>query len=225
MSIDLHSWSSSSSESPASEEVSDFSLPEDENGESENVKICQYAHRVLDFSSQYGSDTSISYTAFNIIGRQAKYPDYGDFPETYAMVSRIGFLSSLISFQCQLSSLLFLSLTFWGFRADSLSFSLPLQRTYGRWWECSPGATNEIMSQNVPEVAVQDFIVVEFEEYVIPHAITIYETYNPGSVINIWAYVKHTEEWMCLWSGPPSRTERHSRRFSPPIKRIKFPTK
>lgn len=98
------------------------------------------------------------------------------------------------------------------------------QRTYGRWWESSPGAPIEIMSQNLPEVPVQDFIIVEFEEYVIPSQVTIYETYNPGSVICIWAYVKHSEEWMCLWSGPPT-TERHSRRFSPPIKRIEFPTK
>lgn len=51
------------------------------------------------------------------------------------------------------------------------------------------------------------------------------QTYNPGSVINIWAYVKHTEEWILLWEGPPSRTERHSRRFSPPIKKIAYPTK
>lgn len=81
------------------------------------------------------------------------------------------------------------------------------------------------MRQNLDEVPVQDFIVIEFEEYVIPHAVTIYETYNPGSVIGIWAYVKHTEEWMSLWDGCPSRTERHSRRFSPPIKMIDFPTK
>jgi hypothetical protein len=37
------------------------------------------------------------------------------------------------------------------------------------------------MRQNLPEVPVQDFIVVEFEEYVIPHAVTVYETYNPAS--------------------------------------------
>lgn len=86
MSVDLDSWSPTSSDSPASEDVSDFSLQDDENGGSENVRICQYANRVIDFSSQYGSDTSISYTAFNIIGRQSKYPDYGDFPETFAMV-------------------------------------------------------------------------------------------------------------------------------------------
>lgn len=53
----------------------------------EPICIEQYAQKVIDFSSQYGSDTSISYTAYNITGRPSKYPDYGDFPETFAMVS------------------------------------------------------------------------------------------------------------------------------------------
>lgn len=53
----------------------------------EEVIINQYAQKVIDFSSQYGSDTSISYTAYNITGRPSKFPDYGDFPETFAMVS------------------------------------------------------------------------------------------------------------------------------------------
>lgn len=49
--------------------------------------ISQFASRVLEFSSQYGSDNSISYTACNITGRPSKFPNYGDFPETFAMVS------------------------------------------------------------------------------------------------------------------------------------------
>lgn len=90
MSVDLdNSWSPTTSTDSQNEEISDFSLPdEEEKGPQEQVRICQYAHRVVDFSSQYGSDTSISYTAYNIIGRQSKYPDYGDFPETFAMVSK-----------------------------------------------------------------------------------------------------------------------------------------
>lgn len=75
---------SSSDESSSSELSDDASDPSFQN---EKYKICQYVHRVIDFSSQYGSDTSISYTAFNIIGRQSKFPEYGDFPETFAMVS------------------------------------------------------------------------------------------------------------------------------------------
>lgn len=53
------------------------------------TSISQFASRVLEFSSQYGSDNSISYTACNITGRPSKYPNYGDFPETFAMVSDI----------------------------------------------------------------------------------------------------------------------------------------
>lgn len=51
--------------------------------------ISQFASRVLEFSSQYGSDNSISYTACNITGRPSKFPNYGDFPETFAMVSAV----------------------------------------------------------------------------------------------------------------------------------------
>ena len=39
--------------------------------------IEQYAERVLDFSSQYGSDDSYSYTAFNCLGTPSKFPAYG----------------------------------------------------------------------------------------------------------------------------------------------------
>lgn len=53
----------------------------------EEVSIEQFAQRVLEFSSQYGADYSISYTACNITGRPSKFPNYGDFPETFAMVN------------------------------------------------------------------------------------------------------------------------------------------
>lgn len=48
--------------------------------------IEQYVSDVIDFSSQYGSDSSISFSASNIVDRPTKYPVYGDFPETFAMV-------------------------------------------------------------------------------------------------------------------------------------------
>ena len=43
----------------------------------------QYASHVLDFSSQYGSERSFSYTARNCLGMPSKFPSYGDFPQTY----------------------------------------------------------------------------------------------------------------------------------------------
>lgn len=54
--------------------------------EQRRVNCVQFAQRVLEFSSQYGADYSISYTACNITGRPSKFPNYGDFPETFAMV-------------------------------------------------------------------------------------------------------------------------------------------
>ncbi len=48
--------------------------------------IEQFASDVRSFSSQYGSEISISYTAYNICGKPSKYPAYGDFPQTFVMV-------------------------------------------------------------------------------------------------------------------------------------------
>lgn len=48
--------------------------------------IEQYATDVRSFSSQYGSEISISYTAYNICGKPSKFPAYGDFPQTFVMV-------------------------------------------------------------------------------------------------------------------------------------------
>ncbi|XP_061186169.1 F-box/LRR-repeat protein 4-like [Saccostrea echinata] len=41
----------------------------------------QFALEVTDFSSQYGSETSISYTASNLAGKCNIYPGYGDFTQ------------------------------------------------------------------------------------------------------------------------------------------------
>jgi len=47
------------------------------------------ALEVTDFSSQYGSETSISYTASNLAGRGNIYPSYGDFTQACVFVSYI----------------------------------------------------------------------------------------------------------------------------------------
>lgn len=51
------------------------------------VFVEQFVKEVRDFSSQYGSNISISYTAYNIAGNPSKFPDYGDFPQAFVMVS------------------------------------------------------------------------------------------------------------------------------------------
>lgn len=48
--------------------------------------LSQFVKNVLSFSSQYGGSYSISYAAANIIGPPCKFPQYGDFPQTFAMV-------------------------------------------------------------------------------------------------------------------------------------------
>ncbi|XP_067642352.1 F-box/LRR-repeat protein 4 [Eurosta solidaginis] len=150
-------------------------------------RLDQYALHVVDFSSQYGSDYSISYTADNITGKPRKYPEYGDFPETYAM------------------------------------------RTYGDWWQRAPSHIKEIQPQNLPKIPAHDFIVVYFEEYVLPEEIAVFETFNPGALVRIWAYTI-TKTWICLWESdqihkPPQHIFNKARRFSPELKKINLPTR
>lgn len=51
-----------------------------------SIIIKQFVQDVIGFSSQYGSDVRISYTAYNITGKPSKYPEYGDFPQAFVMV-------------------------------------------------------------------------------------------------------------------------------------------
>lgn len=62
-------------------------MHDEPNKTAKAITIAQFAQRATEYSSQYGSDCSISYTGCNITGRPSKYPNYGDFPETFAMVS------------------------------------------------------------------------------------------------------------------------------------------
>ncbi|XP_022208988.2 F-box/LRR-repeat protein 4 [Drosophila obscura] len=145
----------------------------------------QYVLGVLDFSSQYGIEYSISYTAANVVGRPSKFPAYGDYPETFTM------------------------------------------RTYGDWWQRAPSATREIQPQNLPRLATHDYIVVYFEDYVVPTEVAIFETFNPGAVIRIWAYGL-TKHWTCLWEALDTDlapTSRNSRRFAPPLQKTTMITK
>ena len=56
----------------------------------DNVRL--YVQEVVDFSSQYGSETSISYTVSNVAGRSSTYPSYGDFTQTAVLVVKLFFL-------------------------------------------------------------------------------------------------------------------------------------
>ncbi len=109
----------------------------------------QYASEVLDFSTQYGSDNSISYTAHNLVGMPSKFPAYGDFSQTFVM------------------------------------------RDYGPWWTDCP--SGRVWRRPYPgphlrhAVIGQNFVDIKFDHRVYPFRIHIYETYNPGGVVAIWA--------------------------------------
>ncbi|XP_060530492.1 F-box/LRR-repeat protein 4 [Cylas formicarius] len=47
----------------------------------------QYAQHIINYSSRYNSSNSYSYAPINLVGKYAKYPSYGDFPEAYFLRS------------------------------------------------------------------------------------------------------------------------------------------
>ena len=104
-----------------------------------------------------------------------------------------------------------------------------LQRTYGDWWLKAPSRLHEIQPQNLPKIPAHDFIVVLFEDYIIPDEIVIFETFNPGAVVRIWAYTI-AKTWICLWENTDYSSQltwlhKGARRFSPALKKLQIPTK
>ncbi|OXU26929.1 hypothetical protein TSAR_005576 [Trichomalopsis sarcophagae] len=157
--------------------------PDGGSAREESVQFVeQFVKDVVDFSSQYGSNISISYTAYNIAGNPSKFPDYGDFPQAFVM------------------------------------------RTYGRWWDNAPSKSLDYMPQNNGPIISHDYIDLEYHKEVYPVRVSIYETYNPGSVVAIWAR-DDTGQWLLLWDGPPQVVPHKPRIFSPPLQLCNFKTK
>ena len=46
----------------------------------------QWVKEITDYSSQYGSETSISYTVPNLAGPSQLFPSYGDFTQAAVLV-------------------------------------------------------------------------------------------------------------------------------------------
>ncbi|XP_068633432.1 F-box/LRR-repeat protein 4 [Battus philenor] len=152
-----------------------------ENEESNTQIIEQFVQNVEDFSSQYGSEISVSYTAFNLRGPPSNFPDYGDYPQAFVM------------------------------------------RTYGKWWDEAPSFQEDYMPQNSRSIQSQDYVEVSFERDVYPLEVAVFETYNPGALVRIWAL--GLGAWNLLWEGEPEYAGDKPRIFSPPIKQINFPTR
>lgn len=54
----------------------------------DNYKLTEYyVESVLDYTSRYNSPSSIGYAPENLVGKALRYPSYGDFPDTYTLVS------------------------------------------------------------------------------------------------------------------------------------------
>ncbi|XP_055625685.1 F-box/LRR-repeat protein 4 [Toxorhynchites rutilus septentrionalis] len=182
-----YDYTTEDDDGPMSFELSSIYQPDSDPG-GQQVTINQYAQSIVDFSSQYGSDTSISYTAYNVAGKPSKYPDYGDFPETFAF------------------------------------------RSYGPWWHEASSARDEFATQNFDRrCVVDDFLLARFEDQVYPDKIKVFETYNPGAIVRIWAYLTTTKRWLCLWDAcesPPQPFEPNKARcFSPDLKPCPSPTR
>lgn len=73
----------------------------------------------------------------------------------------------------------------------------------------------------------QIYNIFRFEDYVIPRDVCIYETYNPGAIVRIWAKTKHLDKyhWIPLWEGIPEKYIMSSRKFCPLINKTNFLTK
>ncbi|KAL0113084.1 hypothetical protein PUN28_012359 [Cardiocondyla obscurior] len=103
----------------------------------------------------------------------------------------------------------------------ALTFSM---RTYGPWWDKAPSRLIDYMPQNNTDVVSQDYITIEYQEAVYPIRVSIYEVYNPGSVIRIWAR-DSDNRWFLLWNGLPQTVPLMPRIFSPPLQSCDFKTK
>ncbi|XP_015773209.1 PREDICTED: F-box/LRR-repeat protein 4-like [Acropora digitifera] len=107
-------------------------------------------------------------------------------------------------------------------------------RTYGPWWDIAPSGKAPINKKAKRNVVSEDFVDLEFQEYVIPTKIEILETFNPGAVVRILALLWGGEDssgascgqrWTILWSGEPQKCPSKARKFSPQLKKTQHPIK
>ncbi|XP_071632134.1 F-box/LRR-repeat protein 4-like [Temnothorax longispinosus] len=71
---------------------------------------------------------------------------------------------------------------------------------------------------------ISNYIDIAFDTCAYPVRISIYEIYNPGNVIKIWAQ-KPSGQWDLLWKGSPQIVPQTARLFSPPLRKCNFKTR
>ena len=101
-------------------------------------------------------------------------------------------------------------------------------REYGPWWQRSPAFPPPI-SRFSETFTVKDFVEIRFRTPVRPISITVFETYNPGSIVRVLAqpYNAHKDgtAWKVLWTGvPETELPACSRAFSPPLNPAQYLT-
>ncbi|CAG9853706.1 unnamed protein product [Phyllotreta striolata] len=99
-------------------------------------------------------------------------------------------------------------------------------RTYGKWWKNSESYQPNYRPQDYDLLGAEDYVTVQFEHALIPKDICVYEIYNPGAVVRIWAKLLYQTErpWALLWEGQPEKFPHNSRKFHPKIKQINYLT-
>ncbi|KAL9967950.1 hypothetical protein ACROYT_G026265 [Oculina patagonica] len=103
-------------------------------------------------------------------------------------------------------------------------------RSYGPWWDLVP-SFRAPFNKSRKNFISEDFVDLQFADFVYPTKIEIVETYNPGAVVRILALESGSTNsnfkkprWTTLWSGAPQHCAPRARKFSPPLKAVKHPT-
>ncbi|XP_071565623.1 F-box/LRR-repeat protein 4-like isoform X2 [Temnothorax nylanderi] len=89
-------------------------------------------------------------------------------------------------------------------------------------------ANIELLNNSIPwhekDIKHINHLEIEFHEAVYPIRVSIYEVYNPGNIIKIWAQDSSNDRWILLWDGSPQIVPPISRLFSPPLQLCNFKT-
>ncbi|XP_075001633.1 F-box/LRR-repeat protein 4 isoform X5 [Calonectris borealis] len=201
-----------------------------------NVEIVQYAKEVLDFSSHYGSENSMSYTMWNLAGIPNVYPSSGDFTQT-AVFRTYGTWWD----RCPSARLPFKRTppTFCSQDYVELAFEEPVYPTAVHILETyHPGAVVRILacsanpySQNPPAEVVcivqSGTITIHMEMRPKPEAQNSRTKVRTPDEIPVGEAGRWGpgEWWEILWSEAPTKVNGpQARQFTPCIKQINFPT-
>ncbi|XP_071565534.1 F-box/LRR-repeat protein 4-like isoform X2 [Temnothorax nylanderi] len=87
-----------------------------------------------------------------------------------------------------------------------------------------PEQLNKSIPWHEKDIKHINHMEIKFHEAVYPIRVSIYEVYNPGNIIKIWAQDSSNNQWILLWDGSPQIVPPISRLFSPPLQLCNFKT-